>query len=74
MGIKANQKAAIDKIEEITKSMNPLYPVEIKFVNDLYQEKLARDRTLFVLSSLFGGLSVLISCFGLIGLSAYTAV
>jgi putative ABC transport system permease protein len=65
--------AAIARISRITKELNPVYPVELKFVDSLYQEKFERERTLSLLSNLFGGLSVFISCLGLMGLSAFSA-
>ncbi|NRF40718.1 ABC transporter permease [Pedobacter foliorum] len=66
-----NEALAI--ISKITKEMNPVYPVELKFVDSLYQEKFERERVLSILSNLFGGLSIFISCLGLLGLSAYSA-
>jgi putative ABC transport system permease protein len=63
----------IDAITRITKKINPAYPVEIKFVNDLYGTKLKAERTLGILSNLFGGLAIFVSCLGLFGLAAYSA-
>ncbi|MGN7205650.1 ABC transporter permease [Pedobacter sp. SAFR-022] len=63
----------IDVITRITKKINPAYPVEIKFVNDLYAQKLLAERTLGILANLFGGLAIFISCLGLFGLAAYSA-
>lgn len=64
---------ALDKVNMITKELNPVYPVELTFVDSLYQTKFERERTLSILSNLFGGLSIFISCLGLLGLSAYSA-
>lgn len=63
----------IETIERITRSINPTYPVEITFANDLYSEMLKKEKVLGILSNLFGGLAVLISCLGLFGLVAYSA-
>ena len=60
-------------IERITKELNPAYPVEISFVDQLYAEKLKSQKILSVLSNLFGGLAVFISCMGLFGLASYSA-
>lgn len=68
-----NLSENIDVITRITKKINPAYPVEIKFVNDLYAQKLQAERTLGILSNLFGGLAIFISCLGLFGLAAYSA-
>jgi putative ABC transport system permease protein len=63
----------IELITKISKEINPAYPVELNFVNDLYAKKLQRERVLGILSNLFGGLAILISCLGLFGLTAYSA-
>jgi ABC-type antimicrobial peptide transport system permease subunit len=63
----------IETITRITKRINPAYPVEIKFVNELYAQKLQAERTLGILANLFGGLAIFISCLGLFGLAAYSA-
>jgi ABC-type antimicrobial peptide transport system permease subunit len=66
-------KKALTLISRISKEMNPVYPVELKFVDALYQEKFEQERILSVLSNLFGALAIFISCLGLLGLSAYSA-
>jgi len=63
----------IETIGKITKAFNPAYPVEIKFVNTLYQEKYKTEKTLGILSNLFGGLAIFVSCLGLFCLVAYSA-
>ena len=60
-------------IERVVKSINPAYPVELNFVDRLYAEKLKTEKVLGILSNLFGGLAVFISCLGLFGLAAYSA-
>ncbi|TCD26275.1 ABC transporter permease [Pedobacter psychrodurus] len=63
----------IETINRITKSINPAYPLEINFLNALYSEKYNTEKTLGVLSNLFGGLAIFVSCLGLFGLVAYSA-
>ncbi|MGY4385122.1 putative ABC transport system permease protein [Pedobacter sp. UYP24] len=63
----------VELITEVTKRINPSYPVDLKFVNDLYATKLQGERVLGILSNLFGGLAIFISCLGLFGLAAYSA-
>jgi len=63
----------IETIERITKQINPSYPVEISFTSDLYSNLLKKEKTLGILSNLFGGLAILVSCLGLFGLVAYSA-
>jgi len=63
----------IELISAVTKSFNPEYPVEIKFVNELYTAKLQSEKILGILANLFGGIAILISCMGLYGLVSYSA-
>ncbi|MEH3115572.1 ABC transporter permease [Pedobacter terrae] len=63
----------IETISRITKTFNPAYPTEITFINALYQEKYKSEKTLGILSNLFGGLAIFVSCLGLFGLVAYSA-
>ncbi|RZL60407.1 MAG: FtsX-like permease family protein, partial [Pedobacter sp.] len=63
----------IETIGKITKAINPAYPIEVTFVNSLYQEKYKAEKTLGILSNLFGGLAIFVSCLGLFGLVAYSA-
>ena len=63
----------IATITQITKQLNPAYPTEISFLNAIYQEKYNSEKTLGVLSNLFGGLAIFVSCLGLYGLVAYSA-
>ncbi|WP_285054730.1 ABC transporter permease [Pedobacter ginsengisoli] len=63
----------IELISAVAKGINPQYPVEIKFVDDLYTAKLQSEKILGILANLFGGIAILISCLGLYGLVAYSA-
>jgi putative ABC transport system permease protein len=63
----------IATIEKVVKEINPAYPVDVTFVDQLYGEKLKTQRILGILSNLFGGLAIFISCLGLFGLAAYSA-
>ncbi|MHA4896128.1 ABC transporter permease [Pedobacter sp. PWIIR3] len=63
----------VELITQVTKQLNPNYPVDLKFVNDLYAKKLQGEKVLGILSNLFGGLAIFISCLGLFGLAAYSA-
>jgi len=65
--------ANLASIERIVKDINPAYPVEFKFVDELYAEKLKSQKILGLLSNVFGGLAIFISCLGLFGLAAYSA-
>jgi putative ABC transport system permease protein len=63
----------VEMISAIAKNINPQYPVEINFVNDLFTRKLQSEKILGILANLFGGIAILISCMGLYGLVAYSA-
>ena len=60
-------------MEKIFKQFNPLYPFEYHFVDQQYAKKFAEEQTTGILSALFAGLTIFISCFGLFGLAAYMA-
>lgn len=60
-------------IERIAKEINPAYPATVSFVDRLYAQKLQSQKVLGILSNLFGGLAIFISCLGLFGLAAYSA-
>ncbi|TCC89912.1 FtsX-like permease family protein [Pedobacter hiemivivus] len=63
----------VELILAVAKSINPNYPVEIKFVDELFAAKLQSEKILGILANLFGGIAILISCMGLYGLIAYSA-
>jgi putative ABC transport system permease protein len=68
-----NIGASLDKIKELTLKANPGYPVNIEFISDKLTEKLKTEHMLSVLSNVFGGFAILISCIGLLGLALYMA-
>jgi putative ABC transport system permease protein len=65
--------ASVSKIKALTMKANPGYPVDVEFVSDNLAEKLKKERMLSVLSNVFGGFAILISCVGLLGLALYMA-
>jgi putative ABC transport system permease protein len=68
-----NIKTSLEKIKDLTIKANPGYPVNIEFINDKLTEKLKTEHMLSVLSNVFGGFAILISCIGLLGLALYMA-
>ena len=64
---------SISAITGIVNELNPNFPVDIQFVDNLNEAKLKNEATLAKLSNVFGGLAIFISCLGLFGLSAYSA-
>ncbi|RAJ31111.1 FtsX-like permease family protein [Pedobacter cryoconitis] len=70
------QKSAAESIAAIgtiLKELNPDFPVDIKFIDNLNQGKLKNEATIGILANIFGGLAIFISCMGLFGLTAYSA-
>lgn len=65
--------ASVQAIKQVSEKLNPNYPVAIKFVAEGMKEKLSTERLLSVLSNLFGGFAIFISCLGLLGLALYMA-
>jgi len=64
---------SVEIIEKITKEINPAYPVQLTFVSSAYDKLLQKEKILGILSNLFGGLAIFVSCIGLFGLVAYSA-
>ena len=65
--------ACIAQINKTLKEVNPAYPPTIHFVDSEFAKKFEAERLLALLSNLFGGLAIVISCLGLFGLAAYAA-
>jgi ABC-type antimicrobial peptide transport system permease subunit len=59
--------------ESIFKKYNPEYPFEYKFVDEEYARKFDDEKRTGILTALFAGLTIFISCLGLFGLAAYMA-
>jgi len=74
--IRLNPKESLTKsvqtISDVIKEINPNFPVEIKFIDSLNEDKLKKERILSTLANLFGGLAIFISCLGLFGLSSFS--
>ena len=66
-------KEGMETVRRIARQINPAYPVEMNFVDNAYEEMMQKERKLGILSNLFGGLAIFISCLGLYGLVAYSA-
>ncbi|KQR70360.1 ABC transporter permease [Pedobacter sp. Leaf176] len=64
---------SIDKIKEVSQRINPAYPAEIKLVSEGMADKIRSEKLLSVLSNIFGGFAIFISCLGLLGLALYMA-
>jgi putative ABC transport system permease protein len=60
-------------IELIFKKFNPDYPFEYEFIDKTYEEKFKETKAIGTLSMVFAGLTIFISCLGLLALIAYMA-
>lgn len=64
---------SIQDIKNTGQQFNPAYPAQINFVTEGMAEKLHGEKLLSVLSNIFGGFAIFISCLGLLGLALYMA-
>ncbi len=62
---------ALQRIEAITAEMNPGFGFEYEFLDRVYAEGYQAEITIGKLSGIFAGISIFISCLGLLALSAY---
>jgi putative ABC transport system permease protein len=70
----ANSAAAnLARAEAIFKQYNPQYPFDYFFVDESYALRFHDEQRTEVLSGLFAGLTIFISCLGLLGLAIYMA-
>ena len=60
-------------IANMYQKFNPGFALDYQFVDQKYQSQYASERRVASLSIWFAGLAVIISCLGLLGLSAYSA-
>lgn len=73
LSTKQSLTSSIEMIKQVSQRLNPAYPIEVKLVSQGMAEKLRSERLLSVLSNIFGGFAIFISCLGLLGLALYTA-
>jgi ABC-type antimicrobial peptide transport system permease subunit len=66
-------QASIQVIKNTSQQLNPAYPVDLHFISEAMENKLESERTLGILSNLFGFFAILISCLGLLGLALFMA-
>lgn len=71
--IQGNPNEALKSIEQVNKNLNPNVDFEYEFVDDVYAENYETEMTVSTLAKIFAGISIFISCLGLLGLSAFTA-
>jgi putative ABC transport system permease protein len=64
---------SVQLIKDISRRLNPAYPLDLQFLSAGMAEKLHSEKLLSILSNLFGGFAIFISCLGLLGLVLYMA-
>jgi predicted permease len=67
------EKETLSALQDFYQTYNPGYGFDYQFLDQEYQEQYVAEQRVSVLSKYFGGLTILISCLGLFGLSAFTA-
>ncbi|HVW95081.1 MAG TPA: ABC transporter permease [Mucilaginibacter sp.] len=69
-----NQKETIARIKQLYESYNPGFPFSYNFLDEAYQKQYETDVRVSLLAEYFSALAILISCLGLFGLVAFTAL
>jgi putative ABC transport system permease protein len=64
---------AIESLSKAYKIFNPEYAFAYTFLDDAFQRMYRSEQVISKLSTIFGGLSIFISCLGLLGLAVYAA-
>ncbi len=67
------RKQAIESIQEKYAAFNPGIYFDYKFLDDDFQAQYASEKVVITLSKYFAAFAILISCLGLLGLTAFTA-
>ncbi len=67
-----NMPAALAAVEKTWEKINPEYPFEYNFVDDLYASIYKAEQKQGTILGLFSLLAVFIACLGLFGLASYT--
>lgn len=68
-----NFAAAMTKVNDVFKRLDPLNPVESWFVDDNYDYRYRNINFVGELARIFAVLAIFLTCLGVVGLAAYTA-
>jgi putative ABC transport system permease protein len=63
----------LKKAEAVFKQYNPQYPFNVRFYDQEYDKKFQDEKQTGTLAGLFAGLTIFISCLGLLGLATFVA-
>jgi ABC-type antimicrobial peptide transport system permease subunit len=64
---------ALASMKEVNRKFNPFFPFEYTFAEDDFNRLYNTDATLQQLAKAFSGITILVSCLGLFGLTAFSA-
>ena len=73
LNLKPSISASLQKAEAVFKQYNPQYPFNCRFYDREYDLKFQDEKQTATLAGLFAGLTIFISCLGLLGLATYMA-
>ena len=71
--IQGNTKEAIAAIEEVSTALNPGVPFRFDMMSDTYKELYEGEKVVSKLANIFSVIAIIISCMGLLALSAFSA-
>lgn len=71
--LEGDVSTAINEIEKVTKSIYPTNEFQYRFSDELLESSYQSEQTASILVNIFTVISIIISCLGLFGLSAFTA-
>lgn len=66
------EQATIERISQVYNNFNPSYPFEYKFLDENYQALYASEERITALSKYFAAVAIVISCLGLLALTAFS--
>lgn len=69
----AEWRHTLNQVEKLTKAISPEFPFSFSFTTDEYQHRFEELNDGGLLVSIFGGITLFISCLGLFGLSGFVA-
>ncbi|RZK43146.1 MAG: FtsX-like permease family protein [Pedobacter sp.] len=69
-----NISESIALLSKIVKEVNPNFPVDLKFIDQLNSEKFKSEKILGTLANVSCFLAIVVSCLGLFGLASFTTV
>jgi predicted permease len=71
--IAGNTQEVLAGIERTNKSLNPAFPFRYQFMDEEYANTYRGEVAVSALTTIFAGVSIFISCLGLLGLSSFAA-